>query len=85
MSGFYNNWVKVENPNIFLDQMTSDGFKPPFFFGGSQVPTALNLNDKSLKTKYKASPDNVKFISGTGIQCTTVEKNNNIRLPRHMK
>lgn len=85
MSGFYNNWVKVENPDKILGQMTSDGFKPPFFFGGSQVPTALDLNGKPFKSGYKSSQEEVKYISGKGIQCTTVEKNNNIRIPRHMK
>jgi hypothetical protein len=41
MSGFYNVWPKVLNPNKELLQMTSDSFKTPFYFGGSQVPDYL--------------------------------------------
>lgn len=45
MSGGYN--PKVSNPNAMLSQMTSEEFKPPFFFGGSQVPIGLALNPKT--------------------------------------
>lgn len=50
MSGFYNVWPKVLHPNAELPQMESNGFQPPFFFGGSQVPTSLGL-DNSVKGK----------------------------------
>lgn len=60
MSGFYQNWVKVQNPNAVFPQMESEGFKKPFYFGGSQVPTQLHLNDK----QYDGSGFNkVKKIS----------------------
>jgi hypothetical protein len=42
MSGFYNNWVKVQNQDANLYQMKSEAYQPPFYFGGSQVPTALH-------------------------------------------
>lgn len=49
MSGFYNNWVKVNNPTLSNDipAMRSNGFQVPFYFGGSNVPTSLGLEKGS--------------------------------------
>jgi len=50
MSGLYNVWPKVLNPDKQLPQMTSGGNQPPFYFGGSNVPITLGL-DNSVKSK----------------------------------
>jgi hypothetical protein len=57
MSGFYNNWLKVQNPNMNnnIVPMESGGFQQPFFFGGSQIPTALGLKETDMD------------ITGTGV------------------
>ena len=44
MSGFYNNWIKIQNQESNLMQMQSEAYQPPFYFGGSQVPLALGMN-----------------------------------------
>lgn len=49
MSGFYNVWPKVLNPNKELLQMTSDGFKTPFYFGGSQVPSYIKKQTERVR------------------------------------
>ena len=41
-SGTYAYWPKVNNPNSQFVQMTSGEYQPPFFFGGSQIPLAMN-------------------------------------------
>ena len=75
MSGFYNNWIKVQNPNMPNDivPMQSDGFQKPFFFGGSQVASNLKLRDntsmKGYGVKYDFSPYNNNSI--TDIQSNT--------------
>lgn len=46
MSGFYANWPKVQRPDELLPQMESP--KVPFYFGGSQVPTALKTDDHTI-------------------------------------
>jgi len=57
-SGYFPN---VVNPGINKIQTMSGGFQKPFFFGGSQVPVALGLNDvmmdiaKSDKRKIKCT------------------------------
>lgn len=86
MSGFYSNWVKVQHPNEVFPQMTSNGYQAPFYFGASQVPEvlALDIHESKHKTGHKVSQNNVQNITGKGIQNTTIEKNNNIRIPRHM-
>jgi len=38
----YNYNPKVEHPNSMLPQMVSEGFKPHFYFGGSQIPIAIH-------------------------------------------
>lgn len=66
MSGFYNNWVKIQNQEANLRQMQSEAYQPPFYFGGSQVPNTLGLD---------------KNISGRGMYTfkePTVSSNNQI-------
>lgn len=95
MSGFYNNWVKVQNPNLPNDipPMQSGGFQEPFFFGGSQVPVNLGLSDtnisgvglkggsisKDLKIDFKPTK------MGKGAQYTGVKGSRNIHIPRALK
>jgi hypothetical protein len=90
VSGIYNNWVKVQNPNAILPQMSSDNVRPPFYFGGSQVPINLNLDSHNLnRGSYLSSLDNIKSISmkghglGVGLK-TTHNKHDNIRLCKYM-
>lgn len=90
VSGIYNNWVKVQNPNAILPQMSSDNVRPPFYFGGSQVPINLNLESHNLnKGSYLSSLHNINSISmkghglGVGLK-TTHNKHDNIRLCKYM-
>lgn len=93
MSGVYQNWIKVQNPNMRNDiiPMESGGFQTPFFFGGSQIPSALGLEGTDLNitgggikgySKVNFKPDKIK---GKGMPMTEYKKNTNIHLPRHMK
>ena len=43
MSGGYNPKVAMPNLSNNVPPLRSGGFQPPFYFGGSQVPTDLNL------------------------------------------
>jgi len=86
-AGIYNYHPKVEHPNKVFPQMTSDGFQPPFFFGGSQVPVNLGIATGSgIHTPYISHIDHMKALSakGRGIE-TTVQKQHKIYLPKHMK
>jgi len=92
MSGFYNNWVKVQNPNLSNDitPMESGGFQTPFFFGGSQVPSNLGLNNTDLNISGTGLKDYSKMnfkpiLKGKGIQSTNFHKQSNIHLPRYTK
>lgn len=82
MSGFYNNWYKVNHPESVNDipQMESGGYQKPFYFGGSQVPNTLKTELHEIKEdKYKKDyflPDS----QGKGIQYTSGKKN--IHIPR---
>ena len=89
-AGIYNYRPKVDNPNAILHQMDSDYLHPPFYFGGSQVPVALNLeHNSSFRTPYHSSGDGIKDIPmkghglGVGLK-TTHRKNDNIRLTKYM-
>jgi hypothetical protein len=88
MSGVYNNWLKVQNPDTPNNniQMESGGYQIPFFFGGSQIPSSLKQDDLVIKetkqTKINFNPDD---ISGKGIQSTKFKKHINIHIPRNMK
>ena len=37
-AGIYNNWLSVQSPCAQYEFKTSESYKPPFYFGGSQVP-----------------------------------------------
>ena len=89
-AGTYNFHPKVEYPSSVLPQMKSDTQSPPFYFGGSQVPVALNIaHDASddFKPSYKVSTHSVNDIPmkghglGVGLK-TTHRKSDNIRIPK---
>jgi hypothetical protein len=82
MSGFYNYWPKVNHQDEVFAQMTSGGFQPPFFFGGSQVPTALGLDTNGMGTNHVVSTRQVTSGKGIKKQNTYHEKHKNIHLPR---
>lgn len=91
MSGFYNNWFKVNNPNASNDitPMVSGGSQVPFFFGGSQVPTGLELHNTDLNLtggglKHYNKIDFMHEKLGKGVQSSKFNRQTNIHLPRHM-
>ena len=91
MSGIYNNWIKVQNPNLPNDivPMQSGGSQVPFFFGGSQVPTGLNLTGTDLNLtgsglRHYSKMNFTPIAKGKGIQSTNFHKQSNIHLPRMM-
>jgi len=90
MSGFYNNWVKVQNPTMSnnITPMVSGGFQTPFFFGGSQVPSNLGLSDLDISGKGLEDYSKMNFkpiLKGKEIQSTNFHKHSNIHLPRYTK
>ena len=91
MSGFYQNWLKVQNPNMPNDivPMESGGSQTPFYFGGSQVPTALKIYNTDLNltggginnySKISFKPE----VKGKGVPSVLHHKYTNIHLPRQM-
>ena len=70
----------------FIEQMASEGFQKPFFFGGSQVPINLCLvTGSGIKTQYNSHVVHMKNLGATGRGLeTTVQKNHKIYLPKHM-
>lgn len=93
MSGIYQNWIKVQNPNLNnnIIPMESGGYQKPFYFGGSQIPSNLNIDDTNLNISgngikgYSKLNFKSEKIKGKGIQTTEFKKNMNIHLPRHLK
>jgi hypothetical protein len=85
MSGFYNYWPKVNHPDEVFPQMESGGYQPPFFFGGSQVPTALGIKGNGLITDHFVSIHQPLVMQGLKAQKTYHEKHKNISLPRFLK
>lgn len=89
-AGIYNYHPKINNPNKIFYQMDSEPFKPPFYFGGSQVPVNLGLMQGSgFKTSYINSFDHINTIPSKGHgfglgHKTTSNKNDNIRLPKYL-
>ena len=90
ISGIYNYHVKLENLNTQLPQMSSEMYRPPFYFGGSQVPINLGFDHyPSIRTPYTSSSESVNDISmvghglGVGLK-TTMRKNDNIRRAKYM-
>ena len=50
MSGIYNYHPNIANPGAFLhNQMASQ--QAPYFFGGSQVPIGLELDEQVEQSK----------------------------------
>lgn len=88
MSGFYNNWLKVQNPTMSneIPQMESNGSQTPFYFGGSQVPSNLGLqNTTHMVNGGGMSKVNFKPVfQGKLNQNTLHKKHSNIHLPRHL-
>ena len=91
-AGIYNYHPKVEYPSSVLPQMKSDTQSPPFYFGASQVPVALNIaHDASehFKPSYNVSTQSIFDIPmkghglGVGLK-TTHRKNDNIRIPKFL-
>jgi len=83
-SGTYQHWPKVLNPHAILHQMTSDTQLPPFFYGGSQVPTNLHISTGSGITKrFKNSlhKADTESVYGRGLH-TTYEHTDRIMLPK---
>jgi hypothetical protein len=85
MSGFYNYWPKVNHPDEEFPQMESGGFQPPFFFGGSQVPTALGIKGNGMVTNHHISTQQPMHGHGIKSQKTHHEKHHRIILPRYLK
>lgn len=88
MSGFYNNWLKVQNPDMSNDvvPMESGGFQKPFYFGGSQVPVNLKLDVNEISgSGIHKKTDFLPSKLGKEIQGTSISKSSNIRVPRAMK
>lgn len=91
MSGFYQNWIKVQNPEMSnnIVPMESGGFQTPFYFGGSQVPIALNLKGTDLDISgngingYRKT-NFMPEIRGKGIQSTQMSSQSRIHMPRHL-
>lgn len=80
-SGTYNYRPKVEHPNKEFIQMTSDGFQPPFFFGGSQVPLAMGIDTHTNDQYVNSLHEKQKLpMSGRGIK-TTAKCGGRIHLP----
>lgn len=90
MSGFYNNWIKVQHPSMSnnIVQMRSNGFQPPFYFGGSPVPEMLGLKNTNLDIKGKGIYKKENFMpenKGKKNQFTEFNKTDNIHIPRYIK
>lgn len=98
-SGTYSYWPKVNNPNAQFVQMTSGEYQPPFFFGGSQIPLAMNGNGLQHtqipgRPKYTVKPI-YNDINGKGFRSTkgcglehaslaTSDHNDKIYIPKHL-
>ena len=85
MSGVYNYWLKVNYPDLPNDivQMESGGFQKPFYFGGSQVPVNLKIQEDKMRSNMHITAYQKR---GQGIerQTTFHQKHHNILLPRHL-
>lgn len=86
MSGFYNNWFKVQNPNAPCDitPMESGGFQAPFYFGGSNVPSALKLNLHKIEDGGYSKTSFRPELRGKNVAPVYHHKHSNIHIPRHM-
>ena len=85
----YNYNPKVLHADEMLPQMTSEGFKPPFYFGGSQIPLALHsqMIGRGFRAPHRSAVVEKQKVpcKGTGLGVglkTTTSKHGNIRLPK---
>lgn len=84
MTGIYNYHPKVNNPSLSnnIPQMEDEALQKPFFFGGSQVPVNLGINQdisgKGLNKKSKVKNTNQSKLS----QKTSIDRSSNILMPR---
>lgn len=78
MSEYYNNVPKS------FSQMESNRFQLPFFFGGSQVPTALGIKGNGYHTDHIVSTHQPTRGMGLTKQKTYHEKHKNIHHPRRL-
>jgi hypothetical protein len=91
-SGIYSYWPKVNHPTSDMYQMTSGGFQSPFFFGGSQVPVNLHLDNHVITGSgihgYTSHLHKMSMlpVSGSPVRgiATTASKSNKIYLPKYM-
>ena len=85
MSGFYNNWLKVQNPNLHNDipPMESGGYQVPFYFGGSQVPVNLGI-DNSISGGGMTKTNFKPHIRGIKVSPVQTDRYSNIMIPRHL-
>ena len=86
-SGIYNYHPKVAQPNKIFKQMESGGFQQPFFFGGSQVPLVLGIeNEKNHDLPHHTTKSK---MMGMGVsknaQSTTHEIHTKIMMPKHFR
>lgn len=83
MSGFYNNWYKVNHPNSSNDipPMESGGSQPPFFFGGSQIPINLGLKNTDISGGGYSKLNFLPSVKGKGV---IHNKHTNIHIPKYM-
>jgi hypothetical protein len=85
-SGIYNYHPKVAHPNTVFPQMASDCHQPPFFFGGSQVPTNLGIATGSgIHTPYISHTEHARLmgVKGRGTS-VSMRKNHKIYLTKNM-
>jgi len=89
MSGFYSNWTKIQNPDFTNNnvQMQSGGSQVPFYFGGSNVPTALGIDAHIISGSGINSVKKYDFHPiGVGkIKQTTTISGGNIHIPRKLR
>jgi len=90
MSGFYNNWTKVQNPEFTNNnvQMQSGGYQVPFYFGGSNVPNALKLDTNEISGRgFNAKVKKYEFHPiGLGKTTQMTEtRGGSVHMPRQLK
>jgi hypothetical protein len=65
--------------------MESGSFQAPFFFGGSQVPTALGIKGNGFHTKHHVSTRHHHVGMGLKRQSSYHEKHHNVHIPRRLE
>ena len=86
MSGTYNYQPKVNKPTMpnNIPQMEDEVLQKPFFFGGSQIPVNLGINEdisgKGINRKARVKNDSQSKLS----QKTTIDRSSKILMPRKL-